>query len=155
MNPFLLEPRERLTDWKKFRIDLALLSEAEQLNAVARYWGQAPLCRFAYDAEDPKSWPTMWEMISDGTWCDRSVAIGMEQTLRFVPAWASDRLALVLVKDHDLHDIKFVVEVDRRLWLNYEYSEVVDVPSTNYDILCAWQFGGKAYKDYTHIKTDI
>ena len=145
MNPFLLGPRERLADWKSLREGLKALSDSEQLARVANHWGKAPLSRFAYDAEDAKSWPTIWEMIGENDWCRNSVAIGMEQTLR-LSGWAPNRLKLALVKDHDLSDMMLVVEVDGKFWLNYEHDVVVEVPKTRREILVCWQFAGRGYK---------
>ncbi|RYD62885.1 MAG: hypothetical protein EOP83_13470 [Verrucomicrobiaceae bacterium] len=144
MNPFLLGPRERLADWKALREHLKTLTEREQLDLVAKYWGQAPLCRFAYDAEDAKSWPTMWEMISENNWCRNSVAIGMEQTLRLA-GFAPDRMKLSYIKDYDLSDMILVLIVDDLYYLNYEHATVVTAPETRRDTFVVWQFGKRAY----------
>jgi hypothetical protein len=144
MNPFLLNPRERLANWKQLRESLKGMPESESLTSVTKHWSQAPLSRFAYDAEDATSWPTIWEMISDNDWCRNSIAIGMEQTLR-LSGWDAKRIKLVLIKDYDLSDMMLVVQVDDRLWLNYEHATVVDIPSTRHDALVCWQFNGKTY----------
>jgi hypothetical protein len=145
MNPFLLNPRERLKDWKDLRNALPGMPEAEQLARVANHWSKAPLSRFAYDAEDAKTWPSIWEMIAENDWCRNSVAIGMEQTLR-LSGWDASRLKLALVKDHDLSDMMLVVQVDNRSWLNYDYDSVVEIPNTRKEILVCWQWSGRAYK---------
>ncbi len=145
MNPFLMGPRERLADWKQLREGIKALPEAERLAQVATYWGKAPLARFAYDAEDAGSWPTIWEMINENDWCRNSVAIGMEQTLR-LSGWDAKRLKLVFVKDHDLSDMMLVVQVDDRLWLNYEHNTVVEIPDTKREILVCWQYTTKGYQ---------
>jgi hypothetical protein len=83
MNPFLLPPKKRLADWKDFRQSLSEHSEAEQLRLVAQYWAQAPMCAgLAHNIDEPESIPGPWEMVSEGQWCEHSVAIGMEFTLR-------------------------------------------------------------------------
>lgn len=145
MNPFLLGPRERLADWKQLREGLKALPETEQIERVQRYWWQAPVSRFAYDAEDAQSWPTIWEMINENNWCRNSIAIGMEQTLR-LSGWDPKRLKLVFIKDHDLSDMMLVVQIDDTYWLNYEHNEVVTIPATNRDVLVCWQHNGKSYQ---------
>lgn len=145
MNPFLLGPRERLAEWKQLREGLKTLPEAEQLEKVAHFWAKAPIARFAYDPENAASWPTMWEMLNENDWCRNSVAIGMEQTLR-LSGWPSDRLKLAYIKDYDLSDMMLVVQVDDRLWLNYEYDTVSEIPDTRRDTLVCWQFNGRTYK---------
>jgi hypothetical protein len=145
MNPFLLPPRERLADWKALRASLAALPEDEQLRKVATYWAQAPVANFAYDPEHPETWPTAWEMIAEGDWCRASVAVGMEFTLR-LSGWPAERLKLVQIKDYDISDLLFVVEVDGRSYLNYEHGVVSDIPDTRREVICAWQFATRGYK---------
>lgn len=145
MNPFLLTPRERLADWKKLRETLSTHPEREQLDMVAKYWAQAPVATFAYDADDPSSWPTAWEMISEGDWCRNSVAIGMEFTLR-LSGWDAERLKLIHWHDFDLSDRILVLQVDAKYLLNFEYGEVVDVPNTRHDVISAWQFSKRGFE---------
>lgn len=144
MNPFVLPPQERLDHWKQFRKELASFSEQEQLEKVAAYWSLAPLSNIAYDVERPDTWPTPWEMVSEGDWCRNSVAIGMEFTLRLA-GWSSDRLTLAVVRDYDLSDQIMVVFIDDSKVLNYTYSEVVDYPETKHDVIGRWRFCGKLY----------
>jgi hypothetical protein len=146
MNPFLLSPRERLSDWKQLRTSLPDLAEEHQLRRVVHYWSQAPLVKFSHDPEDASSWPTMWEMITENLWCQNSLAIAMEQTLR-LSGWDPSRLKLVLVKDRTLSDIMFVVQIDDRYWLNYEFDTLRDIPDTDHQILRGWQFVRRAYKE--------
>lgn len=144
MNPFLLDPRERLKDWKTLRTSLPQDDEATQFAKVAKYFSLAPLSRYTYDAHEPTTWPTMWEMISAGDWCEHSVAIGMEATLR-LSGFPADRLKLVLINDRTLSEVKFVVEIDGRYWLNYHYGIVTDIPVSDRTVMCAWQFDGKKF----------
>lgn len=144
MNPFILAPQERLQDWKAFRKNILPLSEEEQLDAVAKYFARAPLARIAYDAEQPSSWPSAWEMISDGEWCKNSVAIGMEFTLRLA-GWAPDRLELAMLKDWDISDMSLVVIIDGTKVLNYTYASVSPYPETRHDILSRIRFIDKHY----------
>lgn len=145
MNPFLLNPRERLADWKTLRESLKTLPLDEQLARVAHYWGQAPLDRFAYDADDATSWPTMWEMIAENRWCRNSVAIGMEQTLRLSGIDAS-RLKLSYIKDYDLSDMVLVLIVDETYVLNYEHATVNPIPETRRDVLIEWRYAKRGYE---------
>jgi hypothetical protein len=144
MNPFLLDSRSRLRDWKEFRNRLPSLSETEQFSELARYFAQAPLVRYTYDAHDPATWPTMWQMVSDGDWCEQSIAIGMEGTLR-LSGFEASRLKLVLINDRDLSEVRFVLQIDDRIWLNYEYGVAREIPDTNRTVMCCWQFDGKKF----------
>jgi hypothetical protein len=154
MNPFLTSPRERLALWKTLRLSLASMSEAEQLAAVAKFWAQAPLHKFAYDVERPETWPSPWEMINDGEWCARSVGIGMEFTLR-LGGWNPERLTLHLIRDLDRSDMMFVVEIDDKYYLNYDHGLVSSVPNTRRDFICSWKYSGKSYRESRFDRTNI
>jgi hypothetical protein len=144
MNPFLLPAEDRLSHWKNFRTQLATMTEAEQLAAVATYWSLAPLSTIAYDPEALDECPTAWEMIKHNDWCSNSIAVGMEFTLR-LSGWDASRLILRNVKDYDLCLQKIVLEIDNAHFINYDYSVVVPLPETRYDILDSWQFTGRHY----------
>jgi hypothetical protein len=144
VNPFLLAPRERLADWKAFRQSITSLPEEQQLSAVARYWGRAPLSTIAYDAEDLSSWPTAWEMVSAGEWCRNSVAVGMEATLRLC-GWDRHRMAIRHVRDLDICFAGLVLEIDGNRWLNYDHAIVVEHPRTRLVEMARWHFTGKFY----------
>lgn len=144
MNPFLLSPQERLTDWKSFRKTLLELPEQEQLSAVATYWSQAPLATIAHDVERPDTWPTPWEMISEGEWCRNSVAIGAEFTLRLA-GWDSSRLTLAMIRDWDVSEMVFVVIIDESKLINYTYGSVSEYPKTRHDLVSKYRFSGRLY----------
>jgi hypothetical protein len=91
VNPFLLPPSERLGDWKAFRTHLSDMPESAQLQAVAQYWGQAPLVVRGHEVDDIEKWPGPWEMIVEDNWSRDTVAVGMEFTLR-LSGWDSTRL---------------------------------------------------------------
>lgn len=145
MNPFILSSQDRLAHWKQFRKDLSLLSEEEQINAVATYWSLAPLSKLAHDMEQPNNCPSPWEMVTDGDWCRNSVAMGMEFTLRLA-GWSAERLELRMIRDWDISEVIVVLNIDDSKVLNYTYGTVVDYPATRHDILGRWRFCGKLYR---------
>jgi hypothetical protein len=149
MNPFLLDPKARLADWKDFRKQLSLLPEDEQLQRIAAFWAKAPLGKPAFDLDEPADIAGPWEMISAGDWCENSVAIGMEFTLRLA-GMASDRLELVLIRDHDISEMKVILIIDGQKVLNYSYGEVCDYPTSRHDVLGRWRFTGKFYAPVTY-----
>jgi hypothetical protein len=145
MNPFLLPPGQLLADWKAFRQSLAGQSDIEQLNAVARYWGQAPLKTMAYDPEALDTYPTPWEMIGENDWCQNSVAVGMDFTLRLA-GWAPDRLRIKMMRDYDISVQRLVVEIDGKYLVNYDHGVAIEIPNTRFDILQTWGFKGRKYE---------
>lgn len=144
INPFLLNPRDRLSDWKRMRSSLHDMTEADQLSEVAKYWALAPLNRIAYDAEDISSWPSVWEMIDAGEWCRASVAVGMEATLRLV-GWNPNRLTIRHIDDRIISDIFLIVEIDGALALNYDHGGVIETPKNNFHEMARWRFIGRNY----------
>lgn len=145
MNPFLLGPEERLTTWKAFRGSLRGMDEQEQLGAVARYWAQAPIDRYAYEPLQPETWPTPWEMIAAGDWCENSLAIGMEFTLR-LSGWTADRLSLLFWRDLDFSFERLVLKIDDRYLLNYHVGIVCEIPLTQHVVVSRVRYDHSKYR---------
>lgn len=144
MNPFLLPTAERMADWRCFRASLAKKEEAEKFAAVAAYWAQAPLLTMAYDVEAPRTWPTPWEMMHVNQWCRKSVAIGMEATLRLIGI-DSERLTLELMLDRDIQDLLFILKIDDQWALNYDWGSVTTYPKTEHAVIRRIRFSGRGY----------
>ena len=145
MNPFLMQPRELLSQWKMVRNQLRELPEKEQLLSVVSFWIKAPLKKMAYDPETLDDYPSPWDMMNENDWCQNSVAVGMDFTLR-LGGWSADRLQIKMIRDYDLSIQRLVLVVDGKYFLNYEYGEIVEALSANHDVLDTWQFTGKHYE---------
>lgn len=144
MNPFLLSADEQIANWKLLRAELKDLDEATALQRVADFWAQAPISKMAYDPEDCSEWPSPWEMIAARDWCPHSVAIGMEFTLRLA-GWDASRLRLMTIRDYDISEQRMILKIDDSLALNYSVGMVESFPTTNHDVLAAFQSNGKRY----------
>ena len=139
INPFLLSPTERLSDWRLFRQSLMALPEQQQLTAVARYWSQAPLSRINYD---PDQCPTIWQMLHANQWSRDTVAIGMEATLRLA-GMAASRMTLRLIRDAS--DELLILVIDDTWALNYDWGSLRPYSMIVHSILRQWQFAEKDY----------
>jgi hypothetical protein len=144
MNPFLLRTEDRLSHWKEFRKSLSAMDEIQQLVSVAHYWSRAPLVSIAYDTSDALSWSTPWEMIRTNKWCRRSIAIGMENTLRLA-GFPAHRMSLRLIIDRDIQDVLLILVIDETWVLNYDWGSVIPYPKTNHAVMKAWNFIDKSY----------
>lgn len=144
MNPFLLSNHELLSEWKDFRKSLPSFSEAEQLEKVALFWAQAPLMKFAYDAERPDEWGTPWEQLDSNDWDRNSLAVGMEFTLR-LSGWDASRLKLQYIRDPEISNIVMVLKIDDIMLLNYYERIISPLPNHDYGIIFSWQHDGKKY----------
>lgn len=145
MNPFVLSFEERTKAWKDLRKSLPEMTDNKKLEAVARFWSNAPLVSDAYDLEDCETWPTPWEFIKNNEWCRSSVAISMENTLR-LSGFDSERLKLKLILDRDISEILMILSVDDKFVLNYDWGQVRDYQKTNHYVIKKWKFVGKSYK---------
>jgi len=139
INPFLLSPTERLSDWRLFRQSLMALPEQQQLIAVAQYWSQAPLTKIAYD---PDQCPTIWQMLHSNQWSRDTLAIGMEATLRLA-GWTPARMMLRLIRD--AHDELLILVVDETWTLNYDWGSLRLQSGIVHTIIRQWQFAGRDY----------
>src|SRR5690349_2785603 len=101
MNPFMTSHEERLLAWRSFRQDLAGKSEAEQLQALADWFSQAPLRTYILDSDRASDWPGPWEVMNSGDFDSTAIAYLMEQTL-ILAGWAPERLKLHFVRDRKL-----------------------------------------------------
>ena len=147
MNPFMLEPSERLNEWTTFRDALSSFSEYEQLEKVCRWWGLAPLNKRSIDPYDPKSWMTVWEMIYSGDLCQNSLAVAMEATLRLA-GWDANRLMLQMIYSDEENSEFLVVKIDNQFLLNYNYGSPASLEVVSNDITVQNEFGfsGRTYK---------
>jgi hypothetical protein len=130
MNPFLFPRKERMDDWKSFRDDLR--NHADQIERTKDYWKKAPVGKIKIDIRMPETWPSAWEMVDNGEWCENSIMIGIEFTLR-LGGWPGN-LALVFIDDI------LSLEIDGTRLINY-YKDTTETYSGNDRII----FSGKKY----------
>lgn len=145
MNPFLLQPDERLAAWIAFRRSLEVLPDEDRLLPVTAWWAQAPLMSIAYDPENPKSWPSPWEMIHTGDWCRNSVAIGMEATLR-LSGVSAQKLRIAMLHVRDAQHMGLVVLYEDDLVLNFDWGRVVRMPADRHAIR-SWRWEKRGYAE--------
>ena len=77
------EAGPRLAAWKQFRRSLDSMELEPALLAVAAFWQSCPFCPYYLDVDDPDSWPTAWQLISDNYYCDLARALGMLYTVAY------------------------------------------------------------------------
>ncbi|NJO64684.1 MAG: hypothetical protein HC836_43060 [Richelia sp. RM2_1_2] len=138
-----MSPNERLRDWKIFRESLiASLSDIEILQRVANYWTTVPMVKYYLDFDNPKSWPTPWELIHFGEFCPASVAYLMFKTLELAPAkrWQNNEIKIIRIKDLEMEDFHMLLVVDSQHVLNYFYGQVVELITLHqsYEIICEY-----------------
>jgi hypothetical protein len=138
VNPFLLPPAERLSDWRLFRAAIAPMTEAQRLAAVAAYWAKAPLSI----GSDLAQWPSIWQMLQTNIWSRNSVAVGMEATLR-LSGTATERMTLRRIRTDQ--DVLLVLVIDDTWLLNYDWGSFRPYSTIDHEVICQWRFIGKDY----------
>jgi hypothetical protein len=145
VNPFLTPVRDLLSQWKLIRTDIKDKPEPDQLQIVVDFWSKAPVLSMAYDPEALDTYPAPWEMMTENNWCQNSVAVGMDFTLR-LGGWNPNRLQIQMIRDYEASIQKLVVVVDGKYLLNYEYGCVTLLDGIKYDVLEKWSFTGRHYE---------
>jgi len=74
---------ERVARWREFRKSLDDLPLEEAIKSVVDFWRSCPYAPYYLDPDNPDSWPTPWELISENYYCDLAKALGMLYTLYF------------------------------------------------------------------------
>lgn len=147
MNPFLLPPAERLSEWRNFRNSLLHLDEMEQLEKVAYWVNQAPTSTYVLDYDNPKSWPGPWELINQGDFDDVAMAYLMEQTLLLL-GWDPSRLTLHMVRNSAESFQSMILLVDKKWALNYAHASVFNFDNEHQN--CAYLISYQVTSDGGH-----
>ena len=128
-NPFIESPSQLRKDWKALRTSLTSeQSDLQQLEKVAKWWGQCPLSKNWFDWDNPADWPDPWELITTKNLDYSAIALGMEYTLLLSEEgrWDAERVQLWLASDSKKTLQHLVVVADDRWILNFEHGKVVE-----------------------------
>jgi hypothetical protein len=150
LNPFLTNTKQVNENWRELREQLtADLSDNEHLDLVSKFWALAPISHQFLDYDNPATWPTAWELITENNFDESAVAIGMHYTLLLGTdlRWTSDRCKILFVTMKDKSCQKLVLLVDDKLVLNCFYNTIVDYNnSEHFDIVQQYSYINKSYK---------
>jgi hypothetical protein len=78
-----LEPSGRIAHWRAFRLSIGGMPLEQAIQATAEYWQTCPYTSYYLDPNDPASWPTAWELISENYYCDIAKSLGMLYTIAY------------------------------------------------------------------------
>lgn len=147
MNPFLLPHTERLSAWRSFRHELEGKPEAQQLEAVAKWFSVAPISTYVLDFDRVDTWPTPWEIMNEGDFCTTAIAYLMERTL-ILAGWQPERLKLHFVRNLNIQDQMMILLVDDLYALNYVHGDVFNFDKERSD--CAYLVSYQPTSDGGH-----
>jgi hypothetical protein len=125
---FLGKLETKILAWKDFRDSLAIWPD--DIQKVSKEWAKAPLSNIYLAYDHVEQWPDAWTLISDGIYCDISVALGMFYTLYYSSYENKDNMKIECYKLTDRHEIVNLVNLeDGKYMLNWNVGESVNILS--------------------------
>ena len=147
MNPFLLDSRSRIAEWKELR---ARVAEAEdvisKIDATLTFWRKAPIENPIIDWDNSTTWPTAWEMLHSNRFCESALSLGVAYSLLYSDPAAFDDLKLILLTDRQNHVQKIVVRTQQQV-LNYGWLDRLSTEVLNTcQVHNRWHWDGRAWQ---------
>lgn len=148
INPFILNPNERIKIWRDLREEIKFLNFEEQLEKVSKFWWQAPMQTYAIDFDRPETWPTPWEMIYQNGYDTSARALMMAET--FILAFEGkefDKFELHYIKDYVVEDMIMILNINGYV-LNHQYNMVLQEEDLDghYQIYSSYKKNGKGWE---------
>ncbi len=115
-----LTAEQRYHEWANFRKSIQGLEKTEAIDKVAKYWANAPIGTRSLDFYDSDSWPTPWEILNQGSFCENSISLLIYYTIKLSDFETNIRIILI----DDGSDRLIVPIVEDKYVLNYELGEI-------------------------------
>ena len=125
-------PRKRLSMWREFRKSLDTDNITEVCNTVIKWWQSAPLVSLAIDPVNSEQWPTPWEMLHQGDFCENSLALGMSYTIYYANSEIPNELLYVTCFGESFQ--RLCTLIDNKHLLNYERGVISTLPTEGCNI---------------------
>ena len=128
-------PSTRLKMWREFRQSLDIENTLEVCQTVVDWWKSSPISVITIDPVDYKRWPTPWEMLHKGDFCENSLALGMSYTIYYANNCIPNRLVFIQNKKDSIQ--KLCVLIDEKYLLNYCHGVISSRPESEtiiYDV---------------------
>lgn len=123
---WLEPPRKRLSQWREFRKSLDTTNIEEVCKLVIEWWQFAPLVNIAIDPVNHESWPTPWEMLHQGNFCENSLALGMSYTIYYANPDIQNELVYIIC--HEQSKSKLCALIDNKHLLNFDFGSISTIP---------------------------
>lgn len=113
---------QRLLAWQQLRQSVADSPKPQCLDAVNRWWFDAPWSSYHLHWDDRDRWPDPWQLLQDNIFCSVARGLGMLYTLSMLER---DDIADVEMIDSDLDNL---VLIDKGIYvLNWEVDTIVNI----------------------------
>ena len=112
--------------WREFRRSLDTENIMEVCNTVVKWWQSAPLINIAIDPVNSNQWPTPWEMLHQGDFCENSLALGMSYTIYYANSDIPNELLYVTCLGESFQ--RLCTLIDNKHLLNFERGVISTLP---------------------------
>ena len=113
---------QRLRSWQQLRQSVAESPKSQCLDAVNRWWFDAPWSSYHLHWDDRDRWPDPWQLLQDNIFCSVARGLGILYTISLLER--AD-IADVEMIDSDLDNL---VLVDKGIYvLNWEADTIVNI----------------------------
>ena len=119
-------PSKRLSMWRDFRNALDTTNTLDVCNTVVQWWKSAPLVSISIDPVNSEQWPTPWEMLHQGDFCEDSLALGMAYTIHYANPNIKTELIYVTCIGKSFQ--RLCTLIDNKHLLNYEHGCISTLP---------------------------
>lgn len=123
---FLKKSEQNILAWREFRNSLKIWPD--DIDRVAKEWAKAPLVNHYLEYDDPKKWPDAWTLLSEGIFCDISIALGMFYTLYYSNYSHNETMEIRQYRLVDQHrNLNLVLLEHGKYMLNYSLGTIVNI----------------------------
>lgn len=126
-------PSKRLAMWREFRKSLDTSNTLDVCNTVIKWWETAPLVSISIDPVDASRWPTPWEMLHRGDFCEDSLALGMSYTIFYANPNIPNELIYVTCLGESFQ--RLCALIDNKHLLNYHRGKISILPTDGCSVL--------------------
>ena len=113
--------------WRDFRKSLDTNNIFDVCNIVIAWWQSAPLVSIAIDPVNSSQWPTPWEMLHQGDFCEDSLALGMSYTIYYANPDIKNELLYITCRKKSLQ--RLCALIDNKYLLNFEHGVISTLPA--------------------------
>ncbi|MAI03880.1 MAG: hypothetical protein CMQ75_05090 [Gammaproteobacteria bacterium] len=125
-------PSTRLNRWRQFRNGLNTDIVIDVCETVIDWWKMAPISSMTIDPVESSTWPTPWEMLHSGNFCENSLALGMSYTIYYANEDIPNELLYVTDRQNSIQ--RLCVMINNKYLLNYSYGAISTLPTKNVSI---------------------
>ena len=125
-------PSTRLKRWRAFRKGLNTDDTKNVCEIVIDWWKMAPISSWTIDPVNSNTWPTPWEMLHSGNFCENSMALGMSYTIHYANENIPNKLLYVTDRKNSIQ--RLCALIDNKYLLNYDYGAICTLPTENISI---------------------